>query len=76
MSINKVKEMREYRGITVRQLADFCDVSAATISNIECGRNLPNILIAQRIARAFEAPIGEVFPEEMRYANRERPWLS
>lgn len=39
-------------------------VSRQTINAIECGRYLPSLPLAFRLARFFDAPIEEIFDAE------------
>jgi putative transcriptional regulator len=58
---NRIKELREARGITQGALGDMVDVSRQTIISIERGRYNPSAQLAYRLAKAFGLSIEEVF---------------
>jgi len=58
---NRVKTLREQKGLSQQQLGDLLDVSRQTINSIEKGRYNPSILLAFKIARMFKQPIEEIF---------------
>ncbi|MHB0939162.1 MAG: helix-turn-helix transcriptional regulator [Armatimonadota bacterium] len=58
---NKVRELRATYGMTQEDLAARVGVSRQTIISIESGRYNPSILLAYKIARAFERLIEDVF---------------
>ncbi len=51
---NKIKELRESKGITQIQLADQMMVSRSTIANWEAGNRLPDLSMLARIAKALD----------------------
>lgn len=54
--MSKVKELREARGLTQRQLADFVGVDTSTIRNWESGRNGVEVLAkVMRLCQALGA---------------------
>lgn len=57
---NRVKELRESRGWTQRELADRADVTDQTISNLERGLR-PTLATALAVAGAFGEPVEAVF---------------
>lgn len=58
---NRLKEIRNYRGVTQEELAAALEVSRQTIGSIENGRYNPSIILAFKIARYFDASIEEIF---------------
>ncbi|MGL4337120.1 MAG: helix-turn-helix transcriptional regulator [Turicibacter sp.] len=58
---NKVKLLRENKGLTQQDLADVVLVSRQTIISLENGKYNPSIFLAYKIAKAFELTIEEVF---------------
>ena len=58
---NRVKEYREYHGMSQRELAGRCGTGHATISEIETGERLPNVVLAIRIAKALHTTAEELF---------------
>ncbi len=57
----KIKDLRDYHGISQRELARRVGVGKTTISEIERGDRLPNVLTAIRIARALETTVEEIW---------------
>lgn len=51
---NKIKELRESKGITQTQLADRMKVSRSTIANWEVGNRLPDLSMLARLAKTLE----------------------
>lgn len=57
----KLKDLRDYHGISQSELARRVGVGKTTISEIERGDRLPNVLTAIRIARALETTVEEIW---------------
>lgn len=58
---NRVRELREARGWTQRELAERLDVSRQTVIAIERGRYDPSLPLAFRVAREFGQEIEAIF---------------
>ncbi|ASI98955.1 helix-turn-helix transcriptional regulator [Thermococcus celer] len=58
---NRLRELREGRGLTQEELARALGVTRQTIIAIEKGRYDPSLRLAFRIARFFGVKIEEVF---------------
>ena len=58
---NRLRELREERGLTQEELAKALGVTRQTIIAIEKGRYDPSLKLAFRIARFFSRPIEEIF---------------
>ena len=58
---NRVRELRIGRGMTQEEIAERVGVSRQTIISIEVGRYNPSIVLAYKLARAFDRSIEEVF---------------
>ncbi|MBL8918660.1 MAG: helix-turn-helix domain-containing protein [Myxococcaceae bacterium] len=58
---NRVKELREARGLSQRELAAQSQLSRQSLGAIEAGRATPAVDVALRIARALEAPVETLF---------------
>jgi len=56
----KVKALRESVGLTQEQLADKCDVSWRTISNLERGLVVPDLIMLIKIAEIFQVKIDDL----------------
>ncbi len=57
----RIKEFRARMGYTQADLARLVGVRRETISFVENGEYNPSLLLAVRIANAFDEPVEEVF---------------
>ena len=57
----RVLEMRTQRGLSLRALAELCELSPNTISLIERGSTSPSVSTLQRLASAFGVHINAFF---------------
>lgn len=58
---NLIRSYRERHQWTQQQLADEVGVSRQTIISLENGKYNPSILLAHRIAKAFQTQIEQIF---------------
>lgn len=58
---NTIKELREKKGYTQKQLAEQLSVSDKTISKWETGKGLPDITIVADLASALGVSLAELF---------------
>lgn len=65
---NSIRRLRFDRTMTQEELALRTGVSRQTIMSIERGQTNPSVLLAYKIAAAFEVPITEVFDMEGKLA--------
>ena len=56
-----IKEIREEKGLSLRQLSNMCDISHATISYIERGLRKPTVDVLLQIALALNVEITDLF---------------
>ena len=61
---NRVRELREAKGLSQGELAGELDVSRQTINSIEVGRYVPSLPLALKLARFFGQPVEEMFDAE------------
>lgn len=64
---NRLRELRQERGLTQEQLAKALEVTRHTILALEVGRYVPSIELALRLAAYFGTPLETIFwlpPEE------------
>jgi len=61
---NRLKEIRESRGLSQQGLATELGVSRQTIISIEKGRYDPSLPLAFQIARHFSCSIEDIFIPE------------
>jgi molybdate-binding protein/transcriptional regulator with XRE-family HTH domain len=58
---NRVRELREARGLSQLELAAQARLSRQSLGAIEAGRATPAVDVALRLARALEAPVETLF---------------
>lgn len=61
---NRIKALRETRGLTQAQLADLMGKSVETISNFERGKVLTSLHTLERLARHLRVPIRDFFADD------------
>ena len=64
MRTNHVKEIREARGLTQRQLAEKLHIAQSLLCDIERGTRDPWPKVRRRLARIFKVSESELFPPE------------
>jgi transcriptional regulator with XRE-family HTH domain len=57
----QVRALRQQRGLSLRTLAELCDLSPNTISLIERGTTSPSVSTLHRLATALSVPITAFF---------------
>lgn len=58
---NRIRELREQKGLTQEQLGEMAGTSRQAINAIETEKFEPSIWLAYDISQVFECPIEEVF---------------
>jgi len=58
---NKLKQFREFLGITQEQLGELVGVSRQAINSIETEKFEPSIWLAYDIAKVFQSSIEDIF---------------
>ena len=58
---NRVREVREARGVTQVALAERAELSRQSVGSIEAGRATPAVDVALRLAAALECQVEELF---------------
>lgn len=58
---NRIRVLREMRGMTQEQLGELVGTSRQAINALETEKNEPSIWLAYDIAQIFEEPIESVF---------------
>lgn len=58
---SRIKQLRGYQGLSIRQLAAEIGLSAAMISQVERGINDPSLDTVRRIAKFFDVPVFDLF---------------
>ncbi len=59
----RIKTLRESRGLSLRGLADACNVSPATLSQIEQGQTSPSVATLEKLAHGLRIPIAALFTD-------------
>lgn len=59
----RLRDFRQERGLSLRALAELCDLSPNTISLIERGTSSPSVSTLQRLATALGMPITSFFTD-------------
>lgn len=62
--INRVRQLREERGLTQQELGELVGVSRQSIAAIEKGKFDPTVWLAYDLSRAFGITIEELFDFE------------
>lgn len=57
----RIKELRTERGLSIRQLAEFFDVTVRAVQRWETGENIPSVEIIIKIAIYFEVTTDYLF---------------
>lgn len=60
-----VKKAREATGFTQVKVASEVGISDRYYQEIEAGKSIPNVVTAQRIAKALGKTVEELFPIEL-----------
>src|SRR5688572_11250527 len=74
----RIRALRQARNVTLRELAERAGVTESFLSQVEREVTSPSIASVQRIARALDLAIAQLFTEEsphgrvVRHAERRR----
>ena len=61
---NKIKHLRQKKGITQEQLAEMAGISTRTLGGIEIGKNFMTAETMEKILRCLDASPAELFDAE------------
>ena len=61
---NRVRELREDRGLSQSELARLTGVTRQTIISLEKGSDVPSLLFALNLCEVFDAAVEDVFSKE------------
>jgi transcriptional regulator with XRE-family HTH domain len=67
-----LRQWRERRGWSLRELGERSGVSYVTIANIEAGKLDPRLSTLERLARALGISVRALFPTERRRHSTRR----
>ena len=62
---NRIRELRESKGISQQNLAAICNFEKANLSRIEAGRTNPTISTLYKISQALDITISELVNVEV-----------
>lgn len=65
----QVRALRQHRGLSLRTLAELCDLSPNTIGLIERGETSPSVSTLHRLATALSVHITTFFDEHAEYMH-------
>ena len=60
--MNKVRKVREERGMSQTELARRAHIGSPNLSAIECGKIVPWPKAKRSLARVLKTPVAELFP--------------
>lgn len=73
----KIKKLREEKGMTQQTMADQLYVTRQAVSRWECGARFPDLLTAKKIAQILEVSVDELLSgEELRKSVEKAPVLA
>jgi transcriptional regulator with XRE-family HTH domain len=62
-----IRELRQERDVSLRELARELDISAPFLSDIELGKRYPSLEVLTKLAKRFKVSVDEL----QKYDNRE-----
>lgn len=71
----KVRAIREAAGMTQEELAATCDVSWRTISNLERGTVVPDLVMIYKISQEFNISIDEMLDNKIAEVGELPKWV-
>ncbi|MFB5193215.1 helix-turn-helix domain-containing protein [Alicyclobacillus fastidiosus] len=60
----KLREIRQLKGLTIKDLADKCDVSQSLISQVERGKVTPTLTVFWRLCQELDIPMHYFFESQ------------
>jgi putative transcriptional regulator len=58
---SRMREIRRQRGLRQVDLAKMVGIFQSEISEIECGKRVPSVYLAKRIAKALKVSLDDLF---------------
>ena len=62
MSVNRLRELRQQRNLSLAELSKLTGVSDSSISLIENLKRTPSVRNAMKLAKALNVQVYEIFP--------------
>jgi transcriptional regulator with XRE-family HTH domain len=67
--INRVRQLRKERLMTLAALAERASVTKSYLSKVERGHSMPSIAVSAALARALDVPLDSLFADTERLAD-------
>lgn len=58
---HRLKALREEKGVSIYEVADYCGISAAAICMYENGKRIPKDSIKMKLAKYYKKTVGAIF---------------
>ncbi len=71
--MNRLKDMRKSRNLTVKEVAKAIDITQPALTRIENGHRNPSLPIAFKLANFFSVSIEELFPQFKDTTKAKKP---
>jgi transcriptional regulator with XRE-family HTH domain len=68
----RLREWREHRGYSIRELAARAGIGFATVYRIESARMSPTVALLEKLAKALEIDVRDFFPASRRSEPNKR----
>lgn len=65
----KLKTLRQQRGLTMRTLGELLEVSDSYVSKMETGEKTPNVAMVLRVSHIFEVTTDVLIRDELELEN-------
>lgn len=71
--IGNLKRFRKSKGLSQAKLAEFCDISAGFVGEIEVGRSFPSVKTLEKFSQVLEVKPFEFFvdPDDRKPSSQE-----
>ena len=61
----KLKALRQQRGLTMKQLGELLEVSDSYVSKMETGDKIPNVAMVLRVSQIFDVTTDVLIKDEL-----------
>ena len=68
----KLRVLRNQRGLTLRQLGEMLEVDHSHIARLEKGEKTPNVAMVLKISRIFDVSTDVLIKDELELENQGR----
>jgi len=66
---NRIREVRRQRGLRQVDLVGMVGIFQSEVSEIECGKRVPSVYLAKKIAKALKVSLDDLFLFELSHFN-------